>query len=464
MLRTSTTDLLTVRLAQEQARGRLPSVAAGLVRDGELVWSAGRGTTAGSPGVSPGPDVQYRCGSITKTFVAVAVMRLCEEGRLALDEPVQRHLPDTGLGTVTVAQLLSHCGGLRAETRGEWWERTPGGPFGDLAASSLGEHAGPLAPGERFHYTNVGFAVLGELVARLRGRPWDEVVRTELLDPLGMTRTTPRPAGPAARGFAVHPWADVVLPEPEHDAGAMAPAGQLWTTVRDLGRWAAFLAGRVPGPLPAATLAEMRRMRTVDDRPGLAWEVGYGLGIQVWNVAGHRRFGHGGSMPGFLAALQVEAGGPPEGTTAGDAAIVLANTTAGMDHALAGDLLDLLARHEPVAPQEWAPGPVAAGALELAGTWYWGPSPFSLSAAASGLLDLEPLGHGGRGSRFRPAGPDRWTGMDSYYAGETLRVRRDATGTVVDLDLASFVLTRTPYDPSAGVPGGVDPAGWGPAR
>jgi CubicO group peptidase (beta-lactamase class C family) len=454
VLRPSTSDLLTVRLAHEQSRSRLPSVVAGLVRGGELVWSAGCGRTVTRTSTAP-PDVdtQYRCGSISKTFTAVAVMRLRDEGLLALDDRVEQHLPDSGLGDVRVAQLLSHSGGLRAESEGQWWERTPGDDFASLAASSLRERARVLGIGERAHYSNVGYGVLGELVARRRGAPWSEVVRGELLEPMGMTRTTPRPQAPAAAGFAVHPYADVLLPEPEHDAGAMAPAGQLWSTVRDLGRWAAFLGGSLPGPLSIETLEEMRRPRALDERSGQPWTVAYGLGIQNWNLAGRRIFGHGGSMPGFLAVLQIEA-------ASGASVIVLTNTTTGMSLTLSTDLLDLLAEHEPVVPTEWLPAPIPGSVLDIVGPWYWGPALFALRAVGSELLDLQPVGHAGRGSRFRPTGPDTWVGLDNYYAGETLRVRRDATGAAVDLDLASFVLTRTPYDPGADVPGGVDPSGW----
>src|SRR5205085_2592079 len=80
----------------------------------------------------------------------------------------------------------------------------------------------------RFHYSNLGFGLLGEVVARLRGTSWDDAVRVEVLDPLGMRRTTPRPAGRAADGCAVHPLADVVLAEPAPLACGLAAAGPLW--------------------------------------------------------------------------------------------------------------------------------------------------------------------------------------------------------------------------------------------
>ena len=86
--------LLTARLAQEQAARRVPSIAAGLVRGPELVWSAGRGRIDGAGGPAPDADVQYRAGSITKTFIAVAVLRLRDEGRLDLSDPVGRNALD----------------------------------------------------------------------------------------------------------------------------------------------------------------------------------------------------------------------------------------------------------------------------------------------------------------------------------------------------------------------------------
>ena len=98
--------------------------------------------------------------------------------------------------------------------------------------------------------------------------------------------------------------------------------------------------------------------------------------------------------------------------------------------------------------------------LALTGAWFWGPTPVAVHADADGGLELRELGRRARTSRFRPTGDGTWTGSDGYYAGETLRVVRRAGGEVSHLDVASFVLTRTPYDPLADVPGGVDQGGW----
>ena len=434
-LQAATARHLLARTARAQRESRAPGLVAGVVRDGALVWSGARGDVT-----EPHTDVQHRLGSITKPITAVAVLRLRDEGLLDLDDPLERHLPGTPAGDRTVAQLLSHTAGLTAESPGQWWERTPGGTLADLG---LGPEHLPLGAG-RFHYSNLGYGLLGELVAALRGRSWAQVLRDEVLLPLGMTRTTPRPDGPAATGWGVHPWADVLHPEPEHDHGTMAPAGQLWATAADLARFAAFLLGDTGDVLAPATLEEMALPFGVDSAAdGLS---AYGLGLQVVRSGTRTLVGHGGSMPGFLAGVFVD-------REAGDGALVLRNATSGTDGGLVPDLLDLLATHEPPLGAPWAPAPAAVD-LDLLGPWYWGPAPYVLTLRPDGMLHLGGLGRPGRASRFRDRGDGTWVGLDGYWTGEVLRATPDL------LVLATFVFTRTPYAPDQPVPGGVDARGW----
>ncbi|MFF3442383.1 serine hydrolase domain-containing protein [Streptosporangium sp. NPDC002721] len=443
----STARALLRRIAVEQAQGRLPSLTAAVVRDGELAWFGARGRVEG---IAPTPVTQYRIGSITKSLVAAVVMRLRDEGKVDLLDPVGKHVPGLQAGDVTVAQLLSHTSGLSAESPGQWWERTPGVPVAELVAG-LGPEAAKHRPGRRYHYSNVGFALLGELVARHRGVSWAQAVHEEILLPLGMHDTTTRPRAPHATGYAVHPWADVLLPEPEHDAVSMAPAGQLWSTPADLARWAAFVAGDTGDVLAPDTVAEMREPATVDD--GDAWTGGYGLGLQLARANGRRLAGHTGSMPGFLATVWAD---PSDKV----GVLFTANSTAGVSRNLLTDLLAILDQHEPRLPAEWEPVADTAGLLELAGPWYWGPSAYALRLLPEGGVSLTPVGGAGRASRFTAQADGTWLGLDGYYAGETLRVVRRPDGSLSHLDLNTFVFTRTPYDPEAEVPGGVDEGGW----
>jgi CubicO group peptidase (beta-lactamase class C family) len=233
----------------------------------------------------------------------------------------------------------------------------------------------------------------------------------------------------------------------------MAPAGQLWSTAEDLCRWAVFLADGHPGVLAADTVAEMREPASP---PGdESWSGGYGLGLQLLRADGRTLAGHTGSMPGFLAAVWV-------GVEERLASIVLANTTSGIQvGSLAAELIEIVADCEPPIPEPWRPlDSVDEELLALTGAWYWGPTPLGLYLLPDRGLELKPLRSTGRASRFRAEPDGTWTGLDAYYAGETLRVVRDASGAVTHLDIGTFVLTRGPYDPAGPQPGGVDPDGW----
>lgn len=456
MLDDRTGRLLDARLARDQADQRLPSIVAGLARDGELIWTGSRGLASGR---RPDAATQYRAGSITKTFVAIAVMRLRDAAELSLSDPIGDHVDLADLGAapavaaMTVGQLLSHATGLRAETAGPWWERTPGSSLADLATASLGGDALRLRPGRRHHYSNVGYALLGALVAAKHGETWHEVISRELLTPLGMNRTTLRPQPPYATGYAVHPYADVLLEEPEHDAGAMAPAGQLWTTVTDLASFARLLSDQADGIIAASTLAEMREPVVISEVTGQPWTAAYGLGLQLWNVGGTRYYGHTGSMPGFTAVLQIT------DAPGADTAILACNSTTGFGRSLSMDLLAILAEEEPYVPAEWKPTHVDDDLLALLGSWFWGPAPHTLSLSGD-ELELSRDGADGPGTRFRRDNAGGWRGVDGYMAGEPLTTVAGPDGEVIALDIASFIYTRTPYDPAAPVPGGVGPDAW----
>ncbi|MGW6520691.1 serine hydrolase domain-containing protein [Streptomyces sp. NPDC054962] len=439
------------RIAVAQTEGRAPSLVAAVVRDGRAVWHGARTSVDGH---APDENVQYRIGSITKTFTAVLVLRLRDEGVLDLEDPLEKHLPGSGAGEATVAELLAHTGGLAAESPGPWWERTPGSLRPELA-DVLGDRSAPFPAGRRHHYSNPGYSVLGALVEELRGAPWEEVLRREVLEPLALDRTTVRSQAPAAGGWAVHPWADVLLPEPTEDFGRMAAAGQLWSTTGDLARFAAFLARGDERVLSAETLREMWTPAAPAGLPDVADGSTYGLGLQIQHRDGRLLVGHSGSVPGFLATLTI-------GVADDVAAVVLANCTSGvLTSQVAADLVRIVAEAEPRIPEPWRPlREVDPAVLDLAGQWYWGTSPFALRVTADGLVSLGPVSGAGRRSRFRPNGDGTWTGLEGYYAGELLRAVRRPDGSVDHLDLGSFVFTRQPYDERAAVPGGIDPEGW----
>lgn len=439
------------RIAVAQAEGRTPSLVAAVVRDGRAVWHGSRTSVDGH---GPDENVQYRIGSITKTFTAVLVLRLRDEGLLDLGDPLEKHLPGTGAGEATLAELLAHTAGLAAESPGPWWERSPGSLRPELT-DVLGEQPFLHPGGRRFHYSNPGYTLLGALVEKLRGAAWEDVLRHEVLEPLGLDSTSAQPRAPHAGGWAVHPWADVMLPEPTEDLGRMAPAGQLWSTTGDLAKFAAFLAKGDDRVLSAETVREMRTPAAPAEAADVVDGATYGLGMQVQSRDGRLLVGHSGSLPGFLANLTI--------SVADDvAAVVLANCTSGpLLGSVGADLVRIVAEAEPRIPEPWRPLPeVDAAVLELAGPWYWGTHAFALRLTTEGGVSLDPLSGIGRRSRFRRNGDGTWTGLEGYFAGELLRAVRRPDGGVSHLDLGSFVFTRQPYDEGSPVPGGVDPDGW----
>jgi CubicO group peptidase (beta-lactamase class C family) len=438
---TETARRLDAVLAREQVSARVPTLVAGVVRDGGLTWAGVRGVpTPGEEGTL-GTDRQYRVGSITKTFTAALVMQLRDEGALRLTDRLDDHVPGAPFGDRLLRDLLAHGSGIGAEPPGPWWERSPGVSYDELVAR-LQDARPRFSPGTRYHYSNLGYALLGQVVERLRQLTWQAALQTHLLDPLGMVRTSYHASPPAAAGRSVDPFSGVLTDEPAHDSGVMAPAGQLWSTVEDLSRWAAFLADPDAEILSPDTVAEMT-VAHAGTPDGLAAGA-YGLGLRLAHVGGRVYTGHTGSVPGFLAGLFVDRG-------ARRGAVCLANGGHGLrTQGLPLDLLATLDELEPAIPAPWLPtGELPPSADGLLGLWYWGTMPFTLSYA-DGVLAARGLDDAEIWCTFRLAEGDGLIGASGYFAGEPMTVVRRSDGLVGHLECATFVFTRTPYDPDAG--------------
>jgi CubicO group peptidase (beta-lactamase class C family) len=435
---TTARRLLTL-LAQRQVRGRLPSLVAGVVRDGELAWSG----AYGDPGHGDPTDVQYRIGSITKTFTAVLLLQLVRDEKLDLDRPAAEVLGDVGYADRSLRQLLAHGSGMQSEPDGSWWERSEGVSWDELVARNDG--TGAVFPaGQQFHYSNLGYALLGEVASRVLGRSWADAVQERILDPLGLTRTSYLPQGRSAQGWSVDPYAATLTPEPATDTGAMAPAGQLWSTVGDLARYAAFLGTGHPDVLDGSWLELAAHPQAGDRRAGL--DSGQGLGFQLVRGGSGMLVGHTGSMPGFLAACLVD-------RQRRTGAVLLANATSGLAPGLlARDLLDELENREPTLPEPWRPTTQVPDSIaDVLGVWHWGNTPYVASIDRD---DVVLTREGVVAHRFEVRG-DGIVGVAGYHAGETLHVVRRQDGSVSHLECATFIYTRTPYDPRAPIPGGV---------
>ncbi|MGC5032974.1 serine hydrolase domain-containing protein [Micromonospora sp. DT229] len=433
-IRPETARQVDALVADAQSTGHVPSLIVGVVRDGALVHLSAAGTHP-----APDADLQFRIGSITKTMTAALIMQERDAGRLALDDPLRRHLPEAeAAGPVTLRHLLGHIGGLQREPDGPWWERSDGV---DLRALLAGFSAAKIAypPHRAFHYSNLAYGLLGGALERITKTPWAQLLRERILDPLGMDRTTYAATAPFAPGYVVHPWHDTLREEPRTDTGAMAPAGQLWSTVADLARWAAFLAEPDPAVLAPETLDEMCAPMAMVDLD--SWRAGRGLGLALHREGERVYAGHGGSMPGYLAVLEVHR---PSRTAVVGFANAYAFRTGGLG-ILGRQVLTEVLEAEPAPTRPWSPvdAPPPADVAALTGRWWWMGIPLDLTwdATTGDLVEAVP---GDPVSRYVPQGPDRWRGVSGEEHGEVLSVLRDQAGRPVALDIATFVFTRSP--------------------
>jgi len=409
-------------VAREQRDKRLPSVTAAVLRDGETVWETAVGDGATS-------DTQYRLGSITKTFTAAAIMQLRDAGKLDLEDRLDAHVEDA-VHAPTIRRLLSHTSGLQRETHDDAWLNQRFASVPELLETfDRAEHV--LPPGARFHYSNLAFALLGIVVERVGGVPYREYVEQRLLQPLGLARTSFDPAAPAATGYLVKPYVEGVWDEAPVETGAWIAAGQLWGTVRDLCRWAAFLADPDESVLAKRSVEEMRTVQSIADH--VRWTAGYGLGLSLARDGDRIVAGHGGSMPGFIAFVGVS---PADNV---GAAVLTNSSTARLDQ-LGLRLIATTVEQWPVPPEPWRveepPPPEIEGLL---GIWFmegdqvvfrWRGG--KLEAQFTDAPDWVPP------AVFEQGADGRWRVVSGWEQGEVLRIEAER------LVLSGYPVTREP--------------------
>ena len=320
--------------ADRAAAGTAPALAVGVFTGGKLRAAVLRGSIdeAGRP---PRADTAFRIASCTKSFTAAAVLILRDRGLLDLDSEVSTHLPYvrlTGPGEdmpnapLTLRMLLTMSGGL--PTDDPWADRQEAIPctdFEDLLGAGVRL---VRTPGTAYEYSNLGYAMLGAVITAVAGRDYTEVVRQELLEPLGLVSTgfdvRVRAAGGVAQGYCRR--GEAWEPQPFSGPGAFSAIGGLFSTLTDLGRWADWLAdGFTDGPEPAgeplsrASRREMQQLhrysgpenlvpagtRGTGAAAGAVTGVGgYGFGLRVLeDPARGLVIGHSGGYPGFSSHM-----------------------------------------------------------------------------------------------------------------------------------------------------------------
>lgn len=295
----------------------------GVIADGQLVHSGARGSTALVDGHPPTLDTSFRIASMTKSFTAATVLALRDEGRLQLDDPAERYVPELSAARppwsdarpVTIRQLLTMTAGL--PTDDPWGDRMTSASIVDFRSSLLAGLTYNRRPGTGWEYANINYALLGLIITAAAGADYGRVVSERILAPLGLAGTAFEPDGlvdvasghhPTPRGLASEPWAGY---------GAFAPMGGLLSTVRDLASWVAWhldASGQSPTPtaLAPASRREMGAAHVPTDPPPVprpfgspASTSGYGFGLATHDNPVHGlTVGHGGGYPGFGSRMQ----------------------------------------------------------------------------------------------------------------------------------------------------------------
>jgi CubicO group peptidase (beta-lactamase class C family) len=433
---------------QTQARERIPALAVAVHRTDRPLWTIEVGTS-GNPDAPLGPQTRFRMGSITKTFTAVLVLQCRDDGLLELDDPLAAHLPVPAHGELTIRRLLSHTSGLQREPYGDVWYALQL-PDVDSLLAELERAERVLPTGRRFHYSNLAFALLGQLVARRRGGTWAEVLTEKILEPLGLREISVEPGPQAAVGYLVDAYSDHVQPEPAIDLAGVAPAAQLWSSAADLARWAAFLAdpstmdpdGRV---LQASTVEEMRWPHTVTD--DAQWLSGFGLGLLLVPRPDRvTHVGHDGAMPGFIASAYGRRGGTDTPPGFGVAALASSGTAVATGE-LVHTLLATDAAEFPPEIEPWTPGEPAPPELRSALGRWWSEGFEYIFTWRNGELHAKRALDAAHKppSVFAPvsATADELVTRSGGEAGERLRLERDpTTGAVIRMWWATYRFTR----------------------
>ncbi|MFZ0160107.1 MAG: serine hydrolase domain-containing protein, partial [Kineosporiaceae bacterium] len=361
-------DLVEHLVDRHRADALEPGLAYGVVLDGHLVHSGGRGL--GTPAVTPDADTVFRIASMTKVFTAAAVLLLRDDGRLRLDDEVATHVPEAaGLRPptddappITVRSLLTMAAGF--PTDDPWGDRQQDLPDDDFARLLTAGLSFAWTPGTTFEYSNLGYALLGRVISAAAGEPYADVVTRRLLEPLGLTATGFTAQGVQAGRLAQghQRSGDIWEPVPFAGHGAFAPMGGLFSTVRDLSRWVGWLAAAFPprddpgdgpprgdravqSPLSRASRRELQlphlalpptvTWRSIAEPPDVRG-VGYGFGLVIeQDPRLGRLVSHSGGYPGFGSHMRWH-------PASGLGVVVLGNATYAPAQRLGTGLLDAL--------------------------------------------------------------------------------------------------------------------------
>lgn len=297
-------------LGYQQATLRVPGLTAAVRHQGDLVLSAAHGLADVGSGAVMTTSHAFRIASHSKTVAATLVAQLVAAGELRYDDTLASRLEWLGapaLSGITVRDLLSHASGLfRDGTDADFWQLDGEFPDADRLRAAFTDTARVLPGNAKFKYSNMGFALLGQLLEAVTGTAYVDLVRTRIAEPLGLRDfggdVDDEPGVTLATGYTARRFGLERVALPHLRTAAYAAATGCYATAVDLSRFADALCLGSPGLLDDDTKRAMHQP---------LWDVDgedqrYGLGLQVMQVGDRRVVGHGGAFPGFITATRID--------------------------------------------------------------------------------------------------------------------------------------------------------------
>lgn len=299
---------LVEKLAQQELKAKnLPAISIALIDNQTIVWAKGFGFADPAKKIPATAETVYRVGSVSKLFTDVAVMQLVESGKLDLDAPVTKYLPDfkpkgQADKAITLRHLMTHRAGLvREPPVGNYFD--PVNQSLEKMVASLNDTEVVCQPETKIKYSNAGVAVVGYVLQKTQNEPFAKYLKRSVLDPLGMSHSSFEPEEPLKKNLAKSiMWTlhGREFSAPTFELG-MAPAGCMYSTVIDLAKFAKTLAAAGNGPngriLKRESLEEMWKPQFTKEKGGI------GLGFFIGERNGKRHIGHNGAIYGFATEL-----------------------------------------------------------------------------------------------------------------------------------------------------------------
>lgn len=302
----------------QRAYEEIPGISVAVVHDQTLLWSAGYGLADLDRQRPATPATMYSICSISKLFTSVAAMQLRDEGKFGLDDPVHSILTwfklqevPAGAPPVTVRGVLTHSAGIPRESDHPYWTAPFDFPTHDEVVTGIANQKTLYPAWEHYQYSNLGLTLAGEIVAATSGQPYDAYVRKHVLEPLGMTSTTPeigevQGTERLATGYSAMRRSGRREKVEPFEGRGIAPAMGFASTVEDLAKFASWqfrlLGTGEKEILDANTLREMQRVQYMDPD----WETTRGLGFGIARRGDKTFVGHGGSCPGYRSHLDIQ--------------------------------------------------------------------------------------------------------------------------------------------------------------